>query len=40
MLVVDLLQLDHSAFGEVEERRGEGILGNTLGADVLGLDRP
>ena len=33
------LQLDHSAFGEIEQRRGEAVLGNAFGADVLGLHR-
>ena len=33
-------QLDQPAFGEIEQRRGEPVLGNRLGADVFGLHRP
>ena len=29
-----------SAFGEIEQRRGEGVLRDGFGADVLGLHRP
>ena len=40
LLVVDLLSSISLALGQVEQRRGEAVLGDGLGADVLGLHRP
>jgi len=40
LLFVDLAQIDQPALGEVEQRRGEAVLRDGLGADVLGLHRP
>ena len=39
LVTVDLPEVDQLSFREVEERRGEPVLGDRLGADVLGLDR-
>ncbi len=35
---VDLPEVDELSFCEIEQRRGQPVLGNRLGADVLGLD--
>ena len=38
-VVADLPEVDEFAFGEVEQRRRQPVLGHRLGADVLGLHR-